>query len=291
MLSIFGFFQRTVCKYVVCSLLILSFITQLINTQQFEDGEVQQQQTTNSGFMMFPPLFGPGFMQGFLKSWGVILVSEIGDKTFFIAAIMAMRNPRITVFAGAMGALAAMTILSAFLGWAAPNLIPRKYTHWAATALFLFFGFRMLWEAYKGGDSAESELEQVEQELAGELPKVGANNSQHGGGKQRSSKSSSLGSSLIILFSPVFLKAFSLTFLAEWGDRSQIATIGLATQSDVWGVTLGGILGHCICTGAAVLGGQHLASYINERTVLFVGGLLFLLFGFHAIYEGIYVVV
>lgn len=35
-----------------------------------------------------------GFLEGFLKSWGVILASEIGDKTFFIAAIMAMRNPR-----------------------------------------------------------------------------------------------------------------------------------------------------------------------------------------------------
>lgn len=28
------------------------------------------------------------------------------------------------------------------------------------------------------------------------------------------------------LFSPVFLEAFILTFCAEWGDRSQIATIG-----------------------------------------------------------------
>lgn len=28
-------------------------------------------------------------------------------------------------------------------------------------------------------------------------------------------------------FSPVFLEAFVLTFCAEWGDRSQIATIGI----------------------------------------------------------------
>ena len=28
---------------------------------------------------------------------GMILVSEIGDKTFFIAAIMAMKHPRVTV--------------------------------------------------------------------------------------------------------------------------------------------------------------------------------------------------
>ena len=40
---------------------------------------------------------GHGFVEGFLKSWGVILASEIGDKTFFIAAILAMRHPRQTV--------------------------------------------------------------------------------------------------------------------------------------------------------------------------------------------------
>ncbi len=28
------------------------------------------------------------------------------------------------------------------------------------------------------------------------------------------------------VLSPVFVEAFVLTFLAEWGDRSQIATIG-----------------------------------------------------------------
>ena len=34
------------------------------------------------------------------ESISVILVSEIGDKTFFIAAILAMRNNKITVFLG-----------------------------------------------------------------------------------------------------------------------------------------------------------------------------------------------
>ena len=53
-----------------------------------------------------------GFIHAFIASLSVIIVSELGDKTFFIAAIMAMRHPRLTVFMGALFALALMTILS-----------------------------------------------------------------------------------------------------------------------------------------------------------------------------------
>lgn len=62
-------------------------------------------------------------------------------------------------------------------------------------------------------------------------------------------------------------------------NRSQIATIGVAAASNVVGVIVGGILGHSICTGAAVLGGKHLASHIDERMVAVLGGVLFLVFG------------
>lgn len=37
---------------------------------------------------------GSALVQGFTKSFGMIFASEIGDKTFFIAALMAMKNPR-----------------------------------------------------------------------------------------------------------------------------------------------------------------------------------------------------
>ena len=40
----------------------------------------------------------------------VIIVSELGDKTFFIAAIMAMRHARATVFSGAIAALGVMHV-------------------------------------------------------------------------------------------------------------------------------------------------------------------------------------
>jgi putative Ca2+/H+ antiporter (TMEM165/GDT1 family) len=39
-----------------------------------------------------------------------ILVTELGDETFIIAAIMAMRHPRLVVYVGAMTALVSMTV-------------------------------------------------------------------------------------------------------------------------------------------------------------------------------------
>lgn len=45
------------------------------------------------------------FMSGVINSLVVIWVTEIGDKTFFIAAVLAMRNGRTIVYLGCMGKL------------------------------------------------------------------------------------------------------------------------------------------------------------------------------------------
>jgi putative Ca2+/H+ antiporter (TMEM165/GDT1 family) len=53
-----------------------------------------------------------GFLHALIASLSVIIVSELGDKTFFIAAILAMRHSRITVLSGALSALFVMTVMS-----------------------------------------------------------------------------------------------------------------------------------------------------------------------------------
>ncbi|XP_076238872.1 putative divalent cation/proton antiporter TMEM165 isoform X2 [Calliopsis andreniformis] len=106
-----------------------------------------------------------GFLHAFIASLSVIVVSELGDKTFFIAAIMAMKHPRLTVFVGAISALAFMTILSVIFGYAA-TIIPRAYTHYISTLLFALFGLKMLKDGYyMSGGEGQEELEEVQSDL------------------------------------------------------------------------------------------------------------------------------
>ena len=48
---------------------------------------------------------GSDFIGATVNALFMILVTEIGDKTFFIAAVLAMRHGRLVVYAGAMGKL------------------------------------------------------------------------------------------------------------------------------------------------------------------------------------------
>ncbi|KAK6931471.1 Gdt1 family [Dillenia turbinata] len=214
-------------------------------------------------------------LQGFTKSLAMTVLSEIGDKTFFAAAILAMRHPRRLVLSGCLTALIVMTILSAFVGWAAPNLISRQWTHHITTVLFLGFGLWSLRDGFKEGESEE--LAEVEAKLNADFkPNGGDSKAVRKDDDETKKKNRSI---LAQFFSPIFLKAFSITFFGEWGDKSQLATIGLAADENPFGVVLGGVVGQALCTTAAVLGGKSLASQISEKIVALAGGILFIVFG------------
>ncbi|EOY02116.1 hypothetical protein QUC31_013440 [Theobroma cacao] len=215
-------------------------------------------------------------VQGFSKSLAMTVLSEIGDKTFFAAAILAMRHPRRLVLSGCLASLVVMTILSAVVGWAAPNLISRKWTHHITTVLFLVFGLWSLWDGFREDGEAE-ELAEVEAKLDADW-KANTGTVKEGN-KADDELKKERRPFLTQFFSPIFLKAFSITFFGEWGDKSQLATIGLAAEENPFAVVLGGIVGQALCTIAAVLGGKSLASQISEKFVALSSGVLFIVFG------------
>jgi len=225
------------------------------------------------------------FWTAFVNSIAMIIVTELGDKTFFIAAILSMRHPQLVIFAGAISALSIMTVLSAAIGFALPNLLPRQYTHYAAMVLFIYFGLKLLKEGLdlvsKGeGLGPSDELDEVEQSLKDK-------NEDDTTGKCEAGIAPKVSAVPANISKSIFWQALTLTFLAEWGDRSQIATIALASAKDPVGVTAGGILGHSLCTGLACIGGKVIAGRISERAVLIVGGLVFLAFAIHAAFSDI----
>ena len=85
---------------------------------------------------------------------------------------------------------------------------------------------------------------------------------------------------------PILAQAFTITFVAEWGDRSQIATIAMAAAQNALGITIGACIGHALVTGLAVVGGRMVSSRISERAVAIAGGSLFLIFSLHSLYVG-----
>ena len=249
----------------------------------------------------------------FILSVTMILFSEIGDKTFLVAALMAMRHDRLLVFSAAFTALIAMTILSAILGHAVPTLISKRFTNFLAALLFLIFGLRLLREGYgmSPDEGVGEEMKEVEMELEEKEHLARKNGGVNGIGRSRRgssigpytleagrgrpsrskqrfpvpprspssspSRSPSMSRSSLknistglnnlcsLLLSPAWVQTFVMTFLGEWGDRSQIATIAMAAGQDYWWVTGGAITGHAVCTAGAVLGGRAVAGKVSMR--------------------------
>jgi putative Ca2+/H+ antiporter (TMEM165/GDT1 family) len=224
------------------------------------------------------PTFKGGFWKAFTSGVAMILATEIGDKTFFIAAVLSMRQERSAVFCGAILSLYVMTVLSSIMGLVLPTFIPVKYTHIFGGMLFLYFGFKLILDS-RGMEAnrVSEELEEVEEEL---LHPKKDDEEQQTAVVQGDNNTMALKQG----FSQIALQAFTLTFMAEWGDRSQIATIALAAAKNPYGVTLGGCVGHTMCTGLAVLGGRMLAARISEKSVSCFGGMIFLVFGIHSLF-------
>ncbi|KAK1763583.1 putative transmembrane protein pft27 protein [Phialemonium atrogriseum] len=259
-------------------------------------------------------------LHSFFLSLTMILFSEIGDKTFLVAALMAMKHDRMVVFSAALSALIAMTALSAIVGHAVPTLIPQRLTNLMASALFFVFGARLLREgmAMSPDEGVSAEMQEVEMELEEKenlARKQGRRRSsispyslEMGLGSRKSRSKSrfptpprspstspdrspsprrrtiygflgGLNNLLSLLLSPAWVQTFVMTFLGEWGDRSQIATFAMAAGQDYWVVTLGAILGHACCTSVAVIGGRAIAGRVSLKVVTMGGAVAFLVFG------------
>ena len=77
-----------------------------------------------------------------------------------------------------------------------------------------------------------------------------------------------------------FLTTTVLFFLAEMGDKTQLATVALAARfHDAVSVTVGTTLGMMLSDGIAVFTGEKLTQWISMQKIRWVAASLFFLFG------------
>lgn len=222
-----------------------------------------------------------------------------------------MRHPAVTVFWGCWVAMIIMSTLSSFMGAILPVFLTRRTAHWISAALFLGFGCLALRQGLlMRGDEINKEWEETQEEIEEDeethelvdvehgYPNVAPYPSRTAAAAAAATEpepSSLSGAGVYIregtrnlcglLFSPVFSQAFVLSFLGEWGDRSQITTMALATTHRVGIVALGTSLAHMTCIFLAVVAGALFAARIQVRHLTIGGAVIFLLFGLNAAYD------
>ncbi|CAK83477.1 unnamed protein product (macronuclear) [Paramecium tetraurelia] len=205
------------------------------------------------------------------QSFSSIIVTELGDKTFFLAAIMSIKYNRIAVLIGSTLALILITTLSTIFGLVIPELISILYAQILVSLVFYGFGIKFLYTWYTMKKEKE-DLQEVEQELS-TLDKKLMNLPDPETDQVNDNVTKNF---IQVQFQQVVWQAFTLTLLGEWGDKSQITTISLSAIYNPYYIFLGAIVAHFICTVIAVHGGKLIANKLSEKNFNFLAGITFL---------------
>merc|ERR1719464_2214551 len=197
---------------------------------------------------------------GFYQAFSLVFLSEIGDKTFFVAALLAAKISRVISFVGSLGALAVMSVISVVIGQVF-HAVPAEIANGVplddvvAVIAFTYFGVKILAEAMEDDKGKmDEEFEEAEEAV------------EERDGITKASAGAQIAS------------IFALVFAAEFGDRSFLATIALSAAQNPVSVAAGAIAAHGIATGIAVLGGAYISKYVSEKVIAYIGGSLFLVF-------------
>lgn len=161
-----------------------------------------------------------------LAVFPVIFLGELPDKTMFASLVLGTRGQPRAVWLGAATAFLVHVVIATTIGVGLFHLVPHRALEAVVAALFLGGAIYALVE------SSDEELELIERETS--------------------------------THAQVFVTAFAVIFLAEWGDLTQILTANLAAHyHSALSVGLGATLALWTVALIAVLGGQGLMRFIN----------------------------
>jgi putative Ca2+/H+ antiporter (TMEM165/GDT1 family) len=79
----------------------------------------------------------------------------------------------------------------------------------------------------------------------------------------------------------VLVTVFSAVFIAELGDKTQLATMLFAADREVskWTVFVGASLALILASGIGVLAGGAISHYVSEKQLSYIAGIGFIAIG------------
>ncbi len=85
----------------------------------------------------------------------------------------------------------------------------------------------------------------------------------------------------------VFFTVFTVVFLAELGDKTQLATMLFASdrEADKLTVFLAASLALILTSALGVIAGALLSEYINEKYLAYIAGVGFIAIGVYTVYQ------
>jgi putative Ca2+/H+ antiporter (TMEM165/GDT1 family) len=196
-----------------------------------------------------------------LTTFGLIFVAELGDKTQLAVLTQTCKYRRPwAVFLGASLALMAVTALGAAGGRVLGQIVPPTFLQGAAALAFVAMGILIAREADRTSKS------EAAQDVACESPT--GQDVKAPAGPMCSQDWKAFGAT------------FGLLFVAEMGDKTQLAVLSLAGKCpNPWPVFIGGGLALTAVTAFGVAGGQGLSRLIPQRVLLWISAIAFVIMG------------
>lgn len=180
-------------------------------------------------------------LQSFLVSTSVVALAEVGDKTQLLSLVLAARYRKpIPIVLGVLVATLLNHAGAGGVGTLLANVLSQNVLNWAVVASFVLMAGWILIPDKFDDD----DLKESKQSMG------------------------------------VFMTTAVTFFLAEMGDKTQIATVALAAQfHDFFGVVSGTTLGMMLANAPAVYFGSRFADKLPTKTVHIVAAIIFAVLG------------
>lgn len=178
-----------------------------------------------------------------IASFLMIGLAEMGDKTQILTMALAAKYPMEKVIYGIFSATAALMLIAVLVGGIIQKIIPAIFVSILAGAFFIIYGLIIIAPIKKEEEKEEGE-------------------------------------SKVIQSKDPFWIVFGSFFLAELGDKTQLATFALTakygTPVQIWiGATAGMVMANLF----GIVIGNVLRNYLPEKIINYLSGGIFILFG------------